>query len=81
MLQKTGSTSFFRHHFGAARFVAAFFALPILLLVHFGADLFGENFMKIIFFFCFFQLFTKKFLLSFFQFFFFKNSQRFLFIF
>jgi len=26
-----------------------FLALPTLLLVHFGADLFGTNFMKIIF--------------------------------
>jgi len=32
---------------------------PFLLLVHFGADLFGTNFMKIIFFICFlFQFFN-----------------------
>jgi len=35
-----------------------FLALPILLLVHFGADLFGVNFTKIIFFlFLIFQFF------------------------
>jgi len=35
-----------------------FLALPILMLVHFGADLFGANFTKIIFFFCSFSLFN-----------------------
>jgi len=52
-----------------------FLALPILLLVHFGADSFGTNFMNIIFF-CFFrfrifQFFMYKNIFSFFHFFFF----------
>jgi len=58
-----------------------FLALPILLLVHFWADLFGTNFTKIICFFCFlfqfFLIYRKKFFcLSFFLFFSFKNSQK-----
>jgi len=51
---KFGFTTLWCDHFGAARFVVALFALPILLLVYFGADLFGANFTKIIFSFAFF---------------------------
>jgi len=60
-----------------------FLTLPILLLVHFGVDLFGENFTKIIFCFCFNVLIYKKFIKKFSVFFhfFFKNSLKiFLFI-
>jgi len=42
----------------ARLFGAALYGIAILLLVHFRADLFGVNFTKIIFFFCFlFQFF------------------------
>jgi len=44
-----GYTTLWHNRFVAARFVVALFALPILLLVHIGADLFGANFTKIIF--------------------------------
>jgi len=48
--------------FGATTFARPvllwpFMALPILLLVHFGADLFGANFTEIIYVFYFFQFF------------------------
>jgi len=53
----------------------SFLALPILLLVHFGADLFGTNFTKIIFSFAFYNFF------SFLVYFFSKAMEDFLFIF
>jgi len=57
-----------------------FLALPILLLVQFGADLFGANFMKIIFSLAFF--FSKKKFFSVFLFHFFsKTVENFLFVF
>jgi len=47
----------------------SFLALPILLMVHFGADLFVANFTKIYFSFAFFSIFLnyKKFFSVFFQ--------------
>jgi len=58
MPNKGGYTTLWHDHFGSVHFVVAVFAIPILFLVHFGADLFGTNFMNIIFFvFFFFQFF------------------------
>jgi len=59
-----------------------FLALPIFLLVHFGADLFGANFTKIIFFSFWFQflIYKKNFSLFFHFFLFQKQSKDFLFI-
>jgi len=52
-----------------------FLALPILLLVHFGADLFGTNFIKIFFLLIFFQfLIYKKFFLVFHFYFYFSKT-------
>jgi len=51
-----------------------YLALPILLQIHFGADLFGANFVRIIYFVCFFFFNFIKiifFSLSFFLFIFF----------
>jgi len=57
-------------------FMWPFLELPILMLVHFGADLFGANFSKIFFFLLFISIFLiyKKFSVFLFLFYFFKSS-------
>jgi len=75
-----GYTTLWHDHFGVPVLLWTYLALPILLLVHFRADLFGANFTKIISFAFSIFLIYKKFSFFFILFLFQKQSKEFLFI-
>jgi len=70
-----GCMTLWRDHLGEPVLLWPFLSSPILLLVHFGADLFGANFTKIIFSFSNFSILLIYIFSSLFIFFFFFSKQ------